>query len=201
MAVLKQALAERGLLTPYVEQQLNSGLQYWLLERQLCAALLRGDTERVTAADVLACHCAKSFDYRALHGVLLALLGKDAAADDVRALLQFLVLDERLVDIGDDFTDYEDDVEVNSFNIQRCFVALHGSAGAPLKLIELIRELEKQHAAALQALPDAYRHHFWARHVEAAAQPGSEKWVFPERLLSIPAEEHAFRVQCASFTP
>lgn len=28
-------------------------------------------------------------------------------------------IDERLVDIGDDLTDYEDDVEKNSFNIYR----------------------------------------------------------------------------------
>ena len=35
------------------------------------------------------------------------------------ALLAFLRLDELLVDIGDDLTDYEDDVEANSFNIYR----------------------------------------------------------------------------------
>ena len=34
-------------------------------------------------------------------------------------LLQFLRLDELLVDIGDDLTDYEDDVVNNSFNIYR----------------------------------------------------------------------------------
>jgi hypothetical protein len=39
-----------------------------------------------------------------------------------------------LVDIGDDLTDYEDDVEVNSFNILRAFVHLYG-AQAPLKLV------------------------------------------------------------------
>jgi hypothetical protein len=36
------------------------------------------------------------------------------------ALLSFLRLDELLVDVGDDLTDYEDDVLANSFNIYRC---------------------------------------------------------------------------------
>ena len=34
-------------------------------------------------------------------------------------LLTFLRLDELLVDVGDDLTDYEDDVIANSFNIYR----------------------------------------------------------------------------------
>ena len=35
------------------------------------------------------------------------------------ALFNFLFVDERLVDIGDDLVDYEDDVMANSFNIVR----------------------------------------------------------------------------------
>jgi hypothetical protein len=34
-------------------------------------------------------------------------------------LLQFMRVDEMLIDIGDDLTDYEDDVMANSFNIYR----------------------------------------------------------------------------------
>lgn len=34
-------------------------------------------------------------------------------------LLEFMRVDEMLIDIGDDLTDYEDDVMANSFNIFR----------------------------------------------------------------------------------
>ena len=56
-------------------------------------------------ADALSAHEAKSFDYRLLHLLLHRLAG--APYDD--ALLAFMAADERLVDIGDDLTDYEDD--------------------------------------------------------------------------------------------
>jgi hypothetical protein len=38
---------------------------------------------------------------------------------DNTTLLQFCRVDELLVDIGDDLTDYEDDVAANSFNVYR----------------------------------------------------------------------------------
>lgn len=66
-------------------------------------------------AEALAAHEAKSFDYRLLHLVLHKLIG--APYDE--GLLAFMEVDERLVDIGDDLTDYEDDVAQNSFNIYR----------------------------------------------------------------------------------
>ena len=50
-----------------------------------------------------------------LHLLLFRLLGKP----DDEQLLSFLRADEQLVDIGDDLTDYEDDVVNNSFNIYR----------------------------------------------------------------------------------
>jgi hypothetical protein len=46
-----------------------------------------------------------------LHGLLCKPLDE--------ALLAFMRLDEMLIDIGDDLTDYEDDVMANSFNIYR----------------------------------------------------------------------------------
>jgi hypothetical protein len=46
-----------------------------------------------------------------LHGLLKKPLDE--------ALLSFMRLDEILIDIGDDLTDYEDDVMANSFNIYR----------------------------------------------------------------------------------
>jgi hypothetical protein len=52
------------------------------------------------------------------------------------ALLEFMRLDEFLIDIGDDLTDYEDDVVANSFNIFRGYVYLFGQE-APLKLVRV----------------------------------------------------------------
>jgi hypothetical protein len=50
-----------------------------------------------------------------LHLLLHGLLHKPLD----EALLAFMRLDEVLIDIGDDLTDYEDDVMANSFNIYR----------------------------------------------------------------------------------
>jgi hypothetical protein len=68
-----------------------------------------------TAAEALATHESKSFDYRLLHLLLHKLLGQPWD----EPLLSFMVVDERLVDISDDLTDYEDDVVANSFNVYR----------------------------------------------------------------------------------
>jgi hypothetical protein len=56
-----------------------------------------------TWPDALAAHEAKSFDYRLLHLLLHRLAGTEYD----EALLAFMAADERLVDIGDDLTDYE----------------------------------------------------------------------------------------------
>lgn len=122
--MLRDALAARGVLDERVGAELDAGRRYWALERRVCAALGRGVAP--DAADVAACHAAKSFDYRVLHCVLHRLLA--APYDD--QLLAFLRLDELLVDVGDDLTDYEDDVCANSFNVYRqaascCFTACH----------------------------------------------------------------------------
>lgn len=66
--------------------------------------------------------------------LLLALLKQPP--DQV--LLEFMRVDEMLIDIGDDLTDYEDDVVANSFNIFRggslfC-VACHGAGYVQLGL-------------------------------------------------------------------
>jgi hypothetical protein len=52
-----------------------------------------------------------------LHLLLHQLAGLGPAPSE--ALLAFLRVDELLVDIGDDLTDYEDDVADNSFNVYR----------------------------------------------------------------------------------
>jgi hypothetical protein len=55
-----------------------------------------------------------------LHLLLQSLMGAPADA----RLDAFTRVDEMLIDIGDDLTDYEDDVMVNSFNIYRCALYL-----------------------------------------------------------------------------
>lgn len=106
-------------------------------------------------------------------------------------LLAFLRLDELLVDVGDDLTDYEDDVVGNSFNIYRCYVALHGPEEASLRLAAYIGDLETRHAVALAALPPDVARRFWARHGEASAAPRSGAWVLPTPIAL--TREAAFR--------
>lgn len=59
-------------------------------------------------------------------------------------LLEFMRIDEFLIDIGDDLTDYEDDVVANSFNIFRGYVYLYGGE-APLKLVSVVSSFLQQH--------------------------------------------------------
>eukprot|EP00199_Chlamydomonas_sp_CCMP681_P001748 CAMPEP_0119111654 /NCGR_PEP_ID=MMETSP1180-20130426/36627_1 /TAXON_ID=3052 ORGANISM="Chlamydomonas cf sp, Strain CCMP681" /NCGR_SAMPLE_ID=MMETSP1180 /ASSEMBLY_ACC=CAM_ASM_000741 /LENGTH=374 /DNA_ID=CAMNT_0007098741 /DNA_START=1 /DNA_END=1125 /DNA_ORIENTATION=+ len=132
-----------------------------------------------TLSEVLRVHEAKSFDYRVLH-LLLRLLAKCAPDPD---LLTFLRVDEMLVDIGDDLTDYEDDVESNSFNILRAHVHLFGRE-APLKLAERISSLEEQHTQLLAGLSPEVQQHFKSRHQQASAEgQGAGDWVFPPLIL------------------
>lgn len=68
-----------------------------------------------TIDDLHAVSRGKSFDYRLLHHVLRAIcslrcIGDTLSPQDEGALLDFLAIDEWLVDIGDDLVDYEDDV-------------------------------------------------------------------------------------------
>jgi len=139
--------------------------------------------------EALAVHESKSFDYRVMHLILWKLAGRQPHP----SLLQFLRVDELLVDIGDDLTDYEDDVERNSFNIFRCYAHLFG-ADAPRMLVQRISNLEQLHAQLLAELPTHLQAHWLARHKEASAEGGScdgagSSWEFP----SIIYDETAFR--------
>lgn len=185
-ALLRAALAEHDLLDVGIAAELDAGERYWRLERNICSQLLSSQPQ-LSADDVMTAHSNKSFDYRVLHRVLLRLLRKPV--DD--ALFACLRLDELLVDIGDDFTDYEDDIEKNSFNLLRCFVALHGVEHAPLRCASYISSLEAAHASALAELPDTTRALFWSRHADASSVPGSGRWAMP-RLIPI-ASEASFR--------
>jgi len=185
VALLRDALSELGLLSERAEAELASGVAFWRLERKLCGQLNLG--ERLDEAEVLAAHKSKSFDYRVLHHVLCALLQEPPD----EALFAFCSVDERLVDVGDDLTDYEEDVESGCFNLWRCLLALareaHGpgreaSEVASRRLFDLIAELESTHQQLLLQLPAELQRLHRERHAAASAVPRSEKWVLPPAI-------------------
>ncbi|KAF8063085.1 smkA [Scenedesmus sp. PABB004] len=186
---LLQVLAQQQLLAERVRQELEVGQRYWAAEQRLCGALARtapGAAPSLSLDDVLSTHEAKSFDYRVLHLLLHGLLARPYD----EALLGFMRLDEMLIDIGDDLTDYEDDVMANSFNIYRGYIHLFGRE-APMKLIERISALEAQRAAALAGLPAALQALVVKRQRDAAVEEGADRWTFPDPIL----DEAAFRAE------
>ena len=73
----------------------------------------------------------KSFDYRVLNHILYAL----RASSPEQGLMQFLEKAELLAEIADDLYDYETDVQANTFNIYRCFLAMYGNDEGPRQLV------------------------------------------------------------------
>lgn len=76
-----------------------------------------------------------------LHLLLWRLVGRPP---EPPSLLEFLRVDELLVDIRDDLVDYEEDVVRNAFNILRCFVHLYGQ-DAPLRLVRVPCTMRVRH--------------------------------------------------------
>ena len=66
--------------------------------------------------------------------------------------LEFLRTSEVLVEIGDDLTDYAEDVERNSFNIYRCFLNANGPDRGRQEMQRFIKAAEADYAAALGKL-------------------------------------------------
>lgn len=64
---------------------------------------------------------------------------------------------------------------------------------AQLRLAYRISQLEKQHGEMLGKLSTEYQQKFNMRRHQAAAEPGAEKWVFPQPIL----DEVAFRERMA----
>ena len=83
------------------------GKNYWQRERLICFQLAKEDWQeaqnKFTLDELHAASESKSFDYRLLNLLLFALRG----VEPDRNLMQFLFVDEHLVDIGDDLLDYE----------------------------------------------------------------------------------------------
>jgi hypothetical protein len=84
----------------------------------------------------------------------------------------------------------------NSFNVLRGHVHALGKRAAPLALAARIGELERRHEALLQQLPPQVRASYAAQRSRAMAEPGSEKWRFPPRLMTA-VEEATFRKEHA----
>eukprot|EP00775_Hariotina_reticulata_P003202 gene3202-3479_t len=189
--VLVEVLEQQQLLSNRVREELELGQQYWQQERHICSYLAHtrpGQDVHLTLADILSAHEAKSFDYRVLHLLLHELLNQPYN----ELLLQFMRVDEMLVDIGDDLTDYEDDVMANSFNVYRGFIHLYGRA-APEKLIERIGQLEAERERLLVQLPVNMQQHVLKRQREAAVEEGADKWVFPDPILDEPKYRQTIR--------
>eukprot|EP00873_Tetraselmis_striata_P019488 jgi/Tetstr1/439752/TSEL_028166.t1 len=182
------------------EPQLRAGLEYWRQERRLCKAMrarsrlqacrrmmgrsIEEEGCTFTLEEVHACSLSKSFDYRVLNLLLYRLTGREYD----EALLEFLRVDEHLVDINDDLVDYEEDIFANSFNIFRAYVHLFGRR-AELELVKRISTWEARHSELLQRLPARIQARVKARQAEAMreAGEGAERWAFPQPVLD---EQH-----------
>ena len=132
----------------------------------------------------------KSFDYRVLNLLLYSM--RHTEVD--RGAMRFLSSSELLIEIGDDLFDYEADVERNSFNIFRVFVALYGAA-AEMQLITWISELEAQYDQLLLTLPTALQEGYTARCREAMDHPLCGNWILPRPIV----DEKAWRQEMLQF--
>lgn len=73
------------------------------------------------------------------------------------------------------------------------YIHLYG-LDAQLHLARRISALEAQHSEMLSRLPEDFQLKFHTRRKQAAAEPGAEKWVFPQPIL----DEAGFRERMAA---
>lgn len=145
---LRQVLEERTWMTPELDREFQQGARFWALERQICRGLgSNSAVKSFTQEEAEEALRLKSFDYRAMNLLLYKMRGEKPCKEH----MDFLATSEILVEIGDDLVDYYEDMERNSFNIYRCFVALHGDS-AQSKLRRYISAAEEAYAAAFSAL-------------------------------------------------
>lgn len=197
MNIIKEVLQSCGLLSDALKGELDNGLVFWERERTFCASMGQHSCVPVTGQDpplfslhdVHAAAKRKSFDYRVMN---LLLYGLTKTSPDPQ-LLDFLLVDEMLVDIGDDLYDYEEDCCDNCFNIYRLYVHLFGKE-APLRLVERISALETEHAELLSGLDSETQAFYQRRMVGAAEGPGALRWTIPSPIL----DEGAFRAEFSS---
>lgn len=180
---LKEVLQARGWLSPQLDAELSEGSRFWALERKLCSAMAAGD--ELQRGDVEEALRLKSFDYRVMNLLLYAMRGEEPNKEH----LQFLAASEKLVELGDDLTDYTEDVQRNSFNVYRCFIALYGPERGRENLSAWIKVLESEYAEALQKLSPELASE-WKRRCETVQRhgagsergPGGGEWILPEPI-------------------
>lgn len=181
---LRQVLEERTWMTPELDSEFQQGARFWALERQICRALgSKSSVKSFTQEEAEEALRLKSFDYRAMNLLLYKMRGEKPCKEH----MDFLATLEILVEIGDDLVDYYEDMERNSFNIYRCFVALHGDS-AQTELRRYISAAEEAYAAAFSALqrldePLAakwlQRNQASKRHNCGSEKPGGATWEIP----------------------
>nr|AAS49112.1 At5g10320 [Arabidopsis thaliana]BAD43949.1 putative protein [Arabidopsis thaliana] len=186
---LGDLLEREALLTNRVQQEFNSGEEYWALERKLCHAL--SNKNKICLEDVMRAIHLKSFDYRVLNLLLYKLRG-----EEVNELhMDFLSISEFLVEVADDLFDYEDDVLENNFNVLRMFVGIFGSSNAPTELAKRISEAEEKYEEIMKYL-DPHLSSNYQRRCEEATKEGGKISGHSLGTWNIPAvisDEEAYR--------
>ncbi|XP_039818324.1 uncharacterized protein LOC120680828 isoform X2 [Panicum virgatum] len=184
----------QGLMTDRLRTELESGIQYWSLERKLCQALSRN--EKISIDDVMKAIHVKSFDYRVLNLLMYQLTGQQ-----VNELhMDFLSVSEFLVEISDDLYDYEDDVMNNTFNILRMYAAIYGPSEAPNMLAKCIGEAEEKYESFSKKLDPGLSGSYWRRCEEATKEGGKISghaygtWNIPP----VVSDEESFRCERSS---
>ncbi|CAL9771490.1 unnamed protein product [Musa acuminata subsp. burmannicoides] len=156
-----------GLLSERIRKELNSGIEYWALERKLCHAL--SGKKKILMEDIMKAIHLKSFDYRVLNLLLYQLRGQQ-----VNELhMEFLSVSEFLVEIADDLYDYEDDVVENSFNILRMFVGVYGASTSPSMLAKCIADAEEKYERLIRTLDPELSSSYRRRCEEATREGGA----------------------------
>lgn len=180
---LQQVLAEKKLLTKRIDEELQRGIEYWILEKSLCQCLFM--KTKILMSDVMRAVRLKSFDYRVLNLLLYELSNQPVNERH----MEFLSVSEFLVEISDDLFDYEEDVLNNTFNILRMFVRVYGSAKAPRMLAQLIAETEIKYDMLLDKLEPRLASQYRKRCEEAVIEGGSYSqhtmgsWTVPPLII------------------
>ena len=182
---LRRILGERTWMTPELSKELEHGARFWALERKICQALAaKSPVSQEEAEEALR---LKSFDYRAMNLLLYKMRGEEPCSEH----MEFLATSEVLVEIGDDLVDYYEDIERNSFNIYRCFVAIHGCDLGAHELRKFITSAERAYAAAYARLEKGnpplaakwlQRNQSSRRHSSGSEKPEGATWEIPPAL-------------------
>ncbi|XP_042427844.1 uncharacterized protein LOC122015162 isoform X3 [Zingiber officinale] len=181
---LVSVLQFHGLLTVRIRKELNSGLEYWSLERKLCHALSR--KKKIVVEDVLKAIHLKSFDYRVLNLLLYQLRG-----EQVNELhMEFLSVSEYLVELADDL------MMLWRTASMYC-VCLSGYMELQQHHAQRITDAEKKYECLSRTLDQELSTNYWRRCEEATREGGLTSghafgtWNIPPVIV----DEESFRLE------